>query len=972
MEMMSRNQLNMMGDKMKKLTTVVLTAFLLMTVGQTFAAESGRNLAPNPTFEVKPGRSFPDLWQPEAECSGGASGKVSLVEIDGKKALRVEVTAIGNPGALVLANGSLLESVRWTNYFRLLVRAKVKVEKGKCRVEISNRGGDGWGVRSARITPLEWTPLEAVVAIVPGYYLTPRTDFVFQRGFRCFVYPEENGAVVYFTEPEVLEIDETEYNAAVKRIEVPPVWPEATPDEVKRSMTQGGPNMLGDSSFVGFRVNEWWWLNGPVVESKVPLTVVTDNKVNKGNVRSDYYRFKTGQVYTVSAYMRSDTPAQATLSALHGRAHRAAWPAEYNTCRLNPGIRKQFDVTAQWRRFSYSFIPKPSLEQAYYNTFFAMVTAPGSVEVDALQLQEGPLTDYAPKSTEVFLDIPADPATDMLLFDTGKGFTATTRITSTENKSALVTFELLDYYGKVVEAKTEKVNITAMQPLDVIWNAKPVTTTGWYVARATLDDGIIKTCSRTLQVCYVSPAWRDSNTLFCMQYVTSGKQEWNTTARRLGAHWFRVGVGHWKYHNPKEGEYVWKIPQSGYTDEALREGMAAGLKPWGSVGAGGGLSVPEWTGFEITPFNARSTPKLLKYWEDFARVVITRYKDEIDYWECWNESCFHLSPTDYVNYLKVFCKLVKEIDPGGKVMFASQNHIPDGEPSLCYFKPVVLAGGAPYFDIISYHDYACNMSDEPDRWSNQDDKTRLRRYQSLLKENGSGPKPLWSSEFNILGDSWYMAEGREVGALLSAYFVGDSWSYREAVNWAAKKVVNGVANRVELFSLHAFFGAAVDRAVNTLCGVDSDMKTLKPQALAMASACVLMGGAKCTSEIPLHERLTCYVFDKPGGALATVYAKRGTTYQLVLKDVPRNLRVLNCFGASYPFVSKKRWPLYFDLGRDWILDMSDEVVFLQVPGGNAADLEKIMAQARVQRLTVKPVSAAPSAFGDLLYAPLMQ
>ena len=90
----------------------------------------------------------------------------------------------------------------------------------------------------------------------------------------------------------------------------------------------------------------------------------------------------------------------------------------------------------------------------------------------------------------------------------------------------------------------------------------------------------------------------------------------------------------------------------------------------------------------------------------FAKATVERYKDEIDYWEVWNEpnhrNYWGTTPDgkEYGKLLVETAKLIREIDPGCKIIGGSMAGI-DAE----FTDDFLSVGCDKLIDIISYHNY---------------------------------------------------------------------------------------------------------------------------------------------------------------------------------------------------------------------------------------------------------------------------
>jgi hypothetical protein len=96
----------------------------------------------------------------------------------------------------------------------------------------------------------------------------------------------------------------------------------------------------------------------------------------------------------------------------------------------------------------------------------------------------------------------------------------------------------------------------------------------------------------------------------------------------------------------------------------------------------------------------------MKAFLDFARATVERYKDEIDYWEVWNEpnhrNYWGATPDgkEYGELLVQTANIIKEVDPGSKVIGGSMAGI---NPE--FTDDFLSVGSDKLIGIISYHNY---------------------------------------------------------------------------------------------------------------------------------------------------------------------------------------------------------------------------------------------------------------------------
>lgn len=118
------------------------------------------------------------------------------------------------------------------------------------------------------------------------------------------------------------------------------------------------------------------------------------------------------------------------------------------------------------------------------------------------------------------------------------------------------------------------------------------------------------------------------------------------------------------------------------------------------------------------------------------RRYVERLKGRVKYWEVMNEPNFSMSAEDYAKLLKESYAVIKSADPEAQVLGPSHCGI-----SLEWIERFLKAGGAPYFDIFSVHDYEGHESIDATHW-----RWKFNALRQLLAVYNSDEKPIWQTE----------------------------------------------------------------------------------------------------------------------------------------------------------------------------------------------------------------------------------
>lgn len=231
------------------------------------------------------------------------------------------------------------------------------------------------------------------------------------------------------------------------------------------------------------------------------------------------------------------------------------------------------------------------------------------------------------------------------------------------------------------------------------------------------------------------------------------------TAWRL---WDAYGI-EWRYLQPQRGKWDFK-----YLDRYVAQAQSRNIELTLTLG-----QTPEWASarpkeLTTTGYGNAAEPADIKYWRDYVRTVVSRYKGKIANYEIWNEPAF--SETDkgigigkkagyfsgsaktMTELTKEAYQIIKEVDPNARVISPSIVGQYHGVERLRAF---LQAGGGNYVDIIGFHFYFVD-SFEPEKLPDL-----VRRVRDVMTEYQIEYKPIWNTESGLVIQS----PGRIVQAL---------------------------------------------------------------------------------------------------------------------------------------------------------------------------------------------------------------
>ncbi len=126
----------------------------------------------------------------------------------------------------------------------------------------------------------------------------------------------------------------------------------------------------------------------------------------------------------------------------------------------------------------------------------------------------------------------------------------------------------------------------------------------------------------------------------------------------------------------------------------------------------------------------------------FAQAAATRYKDQVHYWEIWNEpeNPIYWAPTDpagYARLLHAVSATIKSVNPNARILMAGI--VPTHTDFL---RGVADHGGLDAVDIIALHPYVDPWTPESGQIGVGGDVSKMK---AIIEQYGH--KPIWATEF---------------------------------------------------------------------------------------------------------------------------------------------------------------------------------------------------------------------------------
>ncbi len=442
------------------------------------------------------------------------------------------------------------------------------------------------------------------------------------------------------------------------------------------------------------------------------------------------FRARPQQAYTISAFLRSQrTGAQVELSLTEvGGSFRAT---------------KSFPITSEWTRYSFTSTLPCDESDRYCLSITPAADAHG-IDLDAVQVEEGALTDYAPAaSVEVSSGL---RRSDLFpLPNEMMGIPAQVAARGALPEGVQIRYRLEGFYGETVGIGTVPVP-AGPSPAEVPIRLRiPQLGTLRLLLDAVVDGQIVSQSEAILTALPPAPTQPNPNSFFGAHGTVGTRGEWHapTVGARAGVRWWRLhelgAYTAWAVAEPASGTFRWFDAEV----DALRSRQLSLL--------GVLTRTPEWAGRDPggLPSEPRAWPPArISDLGDYVRQVVGHYRGRIAAYELWNEPWSRLhwaaGPERYAELAKGASVAARQTDPAA-VMVGGSFYAPQRE-----FADRVLARGfLDAIDRVSMHHYT-----EPEAvtygFGGRDQVTQyaqsIRGKVGLVAQGGTKAANLWNTE----------------------------------------------------------------------------------------------------------------------------------------------------------------------------------------------------------------------------------
>jgi hypothetical protein len=428
--------------------------------------------------------------------------------------------------------------------------------------------------------------------------------------------------------------------------------------------------------------------------------------------------------YTVSAWMKTDTPG------LKGVLYcgETTWSG---------GDWGAFPVSAEWKRYHFTFFTNDFKKTGYYLTWAGIDQGckAGSLWIDAVQLEEGDLSDFKP-AAEAEFGVQADKSDK--LFEEGAPCGATLRVRNNGDASLAgeVKYVVKDYWENEVRSGSVAVSVP---PRDGAAYAVDLgkLPCGYYRGWFTMPGGEMK------EIIFG---------VYKPQPLTTLPDDWPLACHNDPAPLVRkLGFGSVRAFEVFEMSDI--APEKGRFDFSRSDRMVAEAEKCG-LSIMPILGTFEWPSYRrdppVPPYaqlkagpsavspDLRMAWPTIEAWKEYVRALTSHYRGRITYWEVLNEPNLSMTAQEYAPYLQAAYEAAKEGNPDCRVVGLC------GACDLSSFVgPVFKLGGTNSFDVLSVHLYDPTP---PEETHGSGSDRILEELRKAMKETYGKEARVWDTE----------------------------------------------------------------------------------------------------------------------------------------------------------------------------------------------------------------------------------
>ena len=439
------------------------------------------------------------------------------------------------------------------------------------------------------------------------------------------------------------------------------------------------------------------------------------------------------RLHTVSAWIQADRPGmKAVLFCGESTWDASDWGA--------------FPVSTQWHRYVFPFYTGDFRKSGYWFAWAGIDSActQGTLWVDAVQLEEGPLSDFQPGSE---VEYGVEATSPQKLFESGTPCQAVLRVRNNGQHplSTTVAYVIRDYNERQVRTG------------DIPVHAAAASTAAYPVELGALPCGYYRGSFATRE----GPTNELIFGVYAPQPLTPLPDDWPLACHNDPSPLVRK-LGFGSVRAFEIFEFASIAPQAGAFDFARADRMVAdaercGLTIMPILGQFEWPSyrkeppIPAWAQARVSEGSAANGNRRMVWpkietWKAYVKALTRHYKGRIGYWEVMNEPNLLMTSQDYAPYLQAAYEAAKAGDPDCKVVGVCATSDFAGKPDS-FTDAVLKLGGSRWFDILSVHLYD---SHPPERTLDAGSDQLLEHWRRTLKDTYGKDATVWHTERSFI------------------------------------------------------------------------------------------------------------------------------------------------------------------------------------------------------------------------------
>lgn len=627
-----------------------------------------------------------------------------------------------------------------------------------------------------------------------------------------------------------------------------------------------------------------------------------------------------GKTYTMSAWLKADRPGLQTQMF----CGESSWSGEG---------WKPIPVGTEWKRYHVEFTADTFEKSGWWIPWISLpYHGEGTLWIDAVQLEEGVMTDYQPSAP---VEFGVEIAKPNKLFERSEACAAVLRIRNNAGTpfAGTMAYEVVDYWGrKAAEGSVEL-------------RADPGSG-----SESTLRIGSLPCGYYRLRCSFPGEAEEAIFGVYRPQPLQRLPDDWPLACHNDPTPITRqLGFGMIRAFQVFEFREVAKNPDSfdfTVADRFVAEAEACGLPVMPILGD---FRWPVWAQTAPIPPYARARIAednvygrkdrliwpTIEAWKRYVGGVVGHYKGRITYFEIHNEPNLSMNAAEYTPYLKAAYEAAKEANPDCRIVGLCATSDFQGKPDA-FMRPVLDLGGHAFADLFSVHMYD---QKSPEQSLGIGSDRALEGWRTLVASVGGRKMDFWHTEKSYIAEEQGYSQ-RKVPAPVEycdepQFLVK---SQKEKSDWMIRETLLSAigGGRGKFFWFGEFFEPRfISHRIFQPYVLDHTEydDSPKPQLIAANGlAWALTGMHTPVRQLAWGQSTRCALFSGTQGTMAALWRSTGDA-RLLVPVATKACEILDFFGEAVPAKP-----------RDGMIEVAigASPTYLRFPGMDAATCDRLL------------------------------